>query len=867
MNKKLLPLLLSAVAVQAFAAYDLNFASDAILTNTNGRATTSVTMAVEGLSEQTLPVGQDADKLLYHNFDTKAFLAIPDKEITVAFGTTFKEWMNGYVWVDLNNDGTYDPATERLTASSGSMINPPAFRLPAATAPGVYHARFIVDWDSNDPGGSTTAGNDILKNGGSITDAMIVVEGSAMNVSVSNENCASVLSTDADGNTVIDVTPNDGYVFECVEAVGGYDFAGLEPVNPALSSSTTVIYGAMVGNSNRVVIPASNIMGDYTITVKAVKGQTAGNGYDVTHAKPLAEGETLGAVSVNAKVQKFDAQPGRGYFRATGTEPVLARANFEVTYSGTEGQKVNFLFDRNQDGQFTESDGSLSNEKIAGTAVGATYAATFIAPTDKGVYRGRVEVEGSYTADYFVSVHNGVANIDYQVMNGQARTADKVALAPTTPVGERIILQVIPTLPGFECDSVIVRHGQNLNGPELVNGNPQWADFKVARGATSGRTVIPASVVDGDVMIYAIFKESPNSEWTKIWGDEFNDTKLNTAKWKYQDRSNALWACRIAQTAKGRKEVNLFGDGTYTALAKAYDGEGENDENFISGAINSADKFSVKYGKIEARLRTDMHSGSFPAFWMMPAESTVADHQIDGKSFNTWPINGEIDIWEMVNTQPRAHHTIHSGWGNWSTDLNAAATWAPGTPWPAPKQNSPAKTSNNAVNYDSWIVFALEWDEEELRWYVDGELKFTYANQHYVEEGSDYYFEDVTWPFNKKFYIILNQSCGKQGGWASAPDKSFTYRTKFDYVRVYQKKENGGEHVSVAKDNGDDPDFYVPAAGMPGLETSIENIEMTPDFDGPAAVYDLNGRRVTGSPAPGVYIERSGSKARKILMR
>ena len=43
------------------------------------------------------------------------------------------------------------------------------------------------------------------------------------------------------------------------------------------------------------------------------------------------------------------------------------------------------------------------------------------------------------------------------------------------------------------------------------------------------------------------------------------------------------------------------------------------------------------------------------------------------------------------------------------------------------------------------------------------------------------------WPFDKEFYIILNQSVGN-GSWAQNADITHTYQMDVDWVRVYQKK-------------------------------------------------------------------------------
>ena len=109
------------------------------------------------------------------------------------------------------------------------------------------------------------------------------------------------------------------------------------------------------------------------------------------------------------------------------------------------------------------------------------------------------------------------------------------------------------------------------------------------------------------------------------------------------------------------------------------------------------------------------------------------------------------------------------------------------------KQNS---TYNESMNVEEWHVYGLEWSEDEILWTVDGELV-----GHYEKSKDSYALESGQWPFTKPFYIILNQSVG-MGTWAANPDVDFTYETRFDYVRVFQKKETGIHEATSKIENG-----------------------------------------------------------------
>lgn len=77
-------------------------------------------------------------------------------------------------------------------------------------------------------------------------------------------------------------------------------------------------------------------------------------------------------------------------------------------------------------------------------------------------------------------------------------------------------------------------------------------------------------------------------------------------------------------------------------------------------------------------------------------------------------------------------------------------------------------------------VYACEWTEEYLRFFVDGTELMTFHNEG---KGKD------TWPFTYAFYPILNLAWGGSWGGMNGVDESALPITmKIDYLRVFQKK-------------------------------------------------------------------------------
>lgn len=174
-----------------------------------------------------------------------------------------------------------------------------------------------------------------------------------------------------------------------------------------------------------------------------------------------------------------------------------------------------------------------------------------------------------------------------------------------------------------------------------------------------------------------------------------------------------------------------------------------------SGRIYAKVNEGWKYGIFEARIKLPKGKGTWPAFWMMPVNNDF--------STNPWPRCGEIDIMEEVGYNPNyTSSSIHCDSYN----------HVKGTQKTAERYTTGAQ--------DDFHVYRLEWTENCIRTYVDGNLLLNFPN-----DGAG---NVATWPFNKPFYLILNLAWGGDWGGAMGVDESALPATmQVDYVRVFQK--------------------------------------------------------------------------------
>ena len=347
--------------------------------------------------------------------------------------------------------------------------------------------------------------------------------------------------------------------------------------------------------------------------------------------------------------------------------------------------------------------------------------------------------------------------LDIVAIGGHVVGADYSGVPETIDYGKSVSLLPLAPANGYVLKSLTVRHGQQLDGPQYDGTVRQWSEYTVDGAAADKEFTIPADSVDGDVRVTARFEADGTETYKLLFADEFNTadgTLPDATYWTRCSRESPTWKRFTSQTAEGQALTGFVRDGKLVMRCVANDIDDEGDVDMISGAVESSSKMYFAYGRVEARLRTTPHRGNFPAFWLMPEDNSAG-----------WPNAGEIDIWEQIDTENKTYHTVHT---HCTYDLGLA------------KPNSGSAWTDAA----EWHVISLVWTPTLLTWYVDGIQAFTYA-----KSSDETLLEKGQWPFDKPFYIILNQSVGN-GSWAANCDTSFDYETLFDYVRVYQSNDS-----------------------------------------------------------------------------
>ncbi len=241
--------------------------------------------------------------------------------------------------------------------------------------------------------------------------------------------------------------------------------------------------------------------------------------------------------------------------------------------------------------------------------------------------------------------------------------------------------------------------------------------------------------------------------FTLVWSDEFDGTSLDRGTWTFETGDGtefglpAGWGNSELQLyTENAENVSIQQDGDANVLAITAQ---QNGTDYSSTKITTRGLRSVRFGKVEARIKMPTGQGIWPAFWML------------GDNFQDpidWPGSGEIDIVEMLgHDTDQIYSTVH--FTNSEQDLESIQG----------EFNASGSTFDEAYH-----LYTLDWTPESMTFYVDGNR---------VREIS---IRDDMKEFQRSFYLILNVAVG--GNWPGNPDATTSFPTSMlvDFVRVYQ---------------------------------------------------------------------------------
>jgi beta-glucanase (GH16 family) len=231
-----------------------------------------------------------------------------------------------------------------------------------------------------------------------------------------------------------------------------------------------------------------------------------------------------------------------------------------------------------------------------------------------------------------------------------------------------------------------------------------------------------------------------------VWNEDFSGKTLNSAVWT-NETGGGGWGNNELQNYTNNSN-NTFLSGGFLIIEARKELSGG--RNFSSARIISKDKKTFTWGRMDIRAKLPKSKGIWPALWMLG--NNISDIG--------WPACGELDIMELLGHEPqKVYGTMH--WG----------------PQGGSSIHIGGDFSLSSGNFsDSFHVFSLKWDQNQLIFLVDNVPFFTGSKG---QVSGNY-------PFDKPFFFIMNVAVG--GNWPGNPDDTtvFPQRMIVDYIKVFQ---------------------------------------------------------------------------------
>ncbi|WP_331346141.1 family 16 glycosylhydrolase [Cellvibrio sp. UBA7661] len=305
----------------------------------------------------------------------------------------------------------------------------------------------------------------------------------------------------------------------------------------------------------------------------------------------------------------------------------------------------------------------------------------------------------------------------------------------------------------------------------------------------SSSSVESSSVASSSTPASSSAASSSTPAWNLVWEDEFEGTSIDSSKWEHEVNcwggGNNEAQCYVNNPANSFVTDGLLNikaiQGHVCGPAKNQEDPGYNPadtsvcKDYSSARLRTKGKADWKYGRMEIRAKMpSIGGGVWPAIWMLPTDTT---------KYGSWPHSGEIDIMEafqpgVSGAQPTGaaneiHGTLHYGY-SWPMNQYSGASYEPPT-----------------NIWDDFHTYAVEWEEGEIRWYVDNVLFARNSGNWFIYywggQEVGYQVGTGAQPFDQPFHMILNVALGN-GSYVPYPTfgPSDNVTMEVDFVKVYE---------------------------------------------------------------------------------
>lgn len=250
----------------------------------------------------------------------------------------------------------------------------------------------------------------------------------------------------------------------------------------------------------------------------------------------------------------------------------------------------------------------------------------------------------------------------------------------------------------------------------------------------------------GMALLVACATFAVQPKYKLVWKDNFRGTSFDERYWSKIPRGTSDWNRRMSahpslyKVEKGRLVLRgVVNDGLVP----------DDSAPFLTGGLQTKDKVTMTYGKVEVRAKLHAAKGAWPAIWMLPNNGR-------------WPDGGEIDIMERLNGDSIAYQTVHSYYT-----------------YVLKEGNNPPQGATGIIDPDGYNVYAVEILPDSLIFSINDKRTFAYPRIQTDKRGQ--------YPFGTPFYLMIDMQI--EGQWVGKADpKDYPVEMWIDWVKMYELK-------------------------------------------------------------------------------
>jgi beta-glucanase (GH16 family) len=249
--------------------------------------------------------------------------------------------------------------------------------------------------------------------------------------------------------------------------------------------------------------------------------------------------------------------------------------------------------------------------------------------------------------------------------------------------------------------------------------------------------------------------------WQCTYDDEFTGDTLDRRFWVPQTGGSTTGSGSMTACAADLPETIAVRNGmlelSVVELPQVRSCTRRKTSKYAFGQVMHYGTFSQTYGKYEIRAKLpDLREpGVQESFWLWPKKNT----------YGAWPASGEIDFAEHYSSRP----DLDRPYLHYLPGATTAGT------------NDNVTNANCPIRSGEFNTYGVEWEPGRITVLLNGEVCFIddYSSATAAVHGQNS-------PFDKPFYLSLNQAMGASGNVydpAVVPDK---VTTQVDYVRIWK---------------------------------------------------------------------------------